>query len=304
MKLEIAAILTCFNRKEKTICCLRKLYRSVSLVKESISLSVYLTDDGCTDGTADIVHLEFPDVNILKGTGSLYWAGGMRLAWNEALKKHWDYFLLLNDDTFVFDNIFVQFIKMKSYCDDLFPLGALIVGATCNKAMTQTTYGGNIYINHFFATSKRLDVNGKYQFCDFANTNIMFVPYRIVKKIGIFDSVFIHGIADYDYSIIARKNGFFICLSESYWGICENEHNDLYVNFSNKCFAERKKYLYSPVGLAFKDKLYFEKKHRLWRLPLIYISGYCKILLPDAYLFLNRIRAKISMWFVKITKLY
>ena len=63
--MNIAAILTCFNRKEKTLVCLRSLFSIIP------NIEVYLTDDGCTDGTFDIVnqlvktHQRSNDVRIL-----------------------------------------------------------------------------------------------------------------------------------------------------------------------------------------------------------------------------------------------
>lgn len=53
--IHIATILTCFNRKDKTLSCLRHLYDAqdyYNLKSENkINVSVYITDDGCTDNT-------------------------------------------------------------------------------------------------------------------------------------------------------------------------------------------------------------------------------------------------------------
>ena len=60
MNINIAVIITCFNRKAKTIECLKhllKAYNSYNYthIESPIKLTIYLTDDGCTDGTADAV---------------------------------------------------------------------------------------------------------------------------------------------------------------------------------------------------------------------------------------------------------
>ena len=113
MKSKIAVILTCHNRKEKTLTCLRQLY-SVSCMIEEIEMKVFLTDDASTDGTSDAIRQNFPenDICILQGSGVMYWAGGMRFAWKEALKERerWDFYLLLNDDTYVMGNLFLEFV--------------------------------------------------------------------------------------------------------------------------------------------------------------------------------------------------
>ena len=71
----IAALITCFNRKEKTILCLTNLFKQPLL--NNFELDVFLTDDGCTDGTAEAVGKMFPQVHIIKGDGNLFWNRGM-----------------------------------------------------------------------------------------------------------------------------------------------------------------------------------------------------------------------------------
>ena len=91
--MKIATLLTFFNRKDKTLSCLESLFKVCKLYNEkssseSIDLSVFLVDDGCTDGTADAIKEKFQDkpIHIIRGTGSLYWCRGMCLAWNSALQ--------------------------------------------------------------------------------------------------------------------------------------------------------------------------------------------------------------------------
>ena len=49
----IAVLLTVFNRREKTIECLKNLFAQD--IPAEYSIMVYLTDDGCTDGTPEAV---------------------------------------------------------------------------------------------------------------------------------------------------------------------------------------------------------------------------------------------------------
>ena len=44
----------------------------------------------------------FPNVNLVQGSGDLFWNQGMRLAWNTAIKvRDFDFYLWLNDDTII-----------------------------------------------------------------------------------------------------------------------------------------------------------------------------------------------------------
>ena len=54
--MKIAVLLTVFNRKEKTKRCLDSVQRTVQpYLGKGIELEVFLTDDGSTDGTGEML---------------------------------------------------------------------------------------------------------------------------------------------------------------------------------------------------------------------------------------------------------
>ena len=67
----IAVLMTVHNRRDKTLSCLDSLYSED--LPASITMDVYMTDDGCTDGTSDAIHAAFPAVRIIHGDGTLFW---------------------------------------------------------------------------------------------------------------------------------------------------------------------------------------------------------------------------------------
>ena len=81
---EIAILMTCHDRVATTVACLRRLFAAVEQL-EGWACKVFLVDDGSTDGTGDRVRVEFPDVRVIDGDGTLYWAKGMRKAWEAAV---------------------------------------------------------------------------------------------------------------------------------------------------------------------------------------------------------------------------
>ena len=95
-KTQLAVLITCYNRRQSTLSCLEALYNQSV---EDVKLDVYLVDDGCTDGTGEAVRSRFPEVRVVAGDGNLYWCGGMRVAFSEAMKGDYDYYFWLNDDT-------------------------------------------------------------------------------------------------------------------------------------------------------------------------------------------------------------
>jgi GT2 family glycosyltransferase len=288
--IKIAVLLTCFNRKEKTIACLKQLVIALNNVEETISLKIYLTDDGSTDGTGEAVKLEFPEVQVLKGNGNLFWAGGMRNSWSEALKDEFDMFFLLNDDTILYPNVFNQLIEAREKAVNTYQQDGIYLGATEDPINKKNTYGGAVLLNKLTLKYKHLNPNGNLQHVDLGNANIMFVSKNVVNQIGILSKDYIHGVADYDYTLRAVKKNIPVLLMPETCGSCINDHEDSYSKFSKKTFSERKKYLMHPLGLDFKSNFNLTKNHFSIRIPLVILGAGIKLFFANLYLKLSKAR--------------
>lgn len=292
--MKIAVLLTCFNRKEKTLSCLASLYQALDVYNENtsdkIELSVYLTDDGCTDGTSDAVRNNFADNNItiLQGNGNLYWSGGMIFAWKEALKKHddWDFYLLLNDDTDLLDNLFEELLNTHKYCLNKYNKAGIYSGITTSKTdHTKMTYGGSVWKIKFLGIPNRLDPIGKPQMCDFTNANILLVSKDVVDKIGIFWNGYKHGCSDYDYSIHVRKAGFPVLLTAKYCGRCDNDHykkKEFEQMILSMSLQERKSFFNNPIH-SNNDYLTYIRRNIPIRYPMVYLGRLLNVYAPKLY---------------------
>ncbi len=302
--MNIAVILTCHNRKEKTVKCLQHLFKavahfnSINLNKtDFVSLKVFLTDDGCTDGTAVAVKdiCGNYEAYIIQGNGNCYWAGGMLLAWREALqtKESWDYYLLLNDDTYMLLDCFSQLVDSREYCMKNFGKEGVYSGITHDVYDEKlTTYGGSVWTNYFLGHQRLLNPIGRPQQCDMANSNIMFVHSSVVEKIGIFWDGFEHGAADYDYSMTAVSRGIPVLVTSAYCGVCEYDHYDHKKEkekLRGMSLSQRKKYYNNPLH-SYRDKLRVVRRHTPFRYPIAWFGCWIKIYLPKFYCFLSDIK--------------
>lgn len=285
----VAVLLTCHNRKNKTISCLYNLFDAYKTARNYFDISVYLTDDGSVDGTDEEIKKLFPEVKILKGSGNMFWAGGMRNSWKEALKCNYDAYLLLNDDTNVSYNLFEELKICHEYSIIKYNSSGIYIGST-HDGENNFTYGGSVVTSKFLNTYRRLVPNGKIEECDLGNGNIMLVTKDVVKKIGIFSEDYTHAIADYDYTLTAIKNNIPVLVTANYCGVCSNDNQFHYNKFNKLSFKDRKEYLYHPTGLAFSDQVKFMKKFYPYRLPLIYIGAFVKLFFPNLYFEINKIR--------------
>jgi GT2 family glycosyltransferase len=286
---KIAVLLTCYNRKAKTIACLSSLYNCI--IPDGYSFTVYLVDDGSTDGTANAIRVNFPDINIFFGNGNLFWAGGMRYAWREAMQHPYAAYLLLNDDVELKEDVFKNLIDAHQFAMAQFNKGGIYVSSTIEKTTGSLTYGGSVIKKGFFR-NKIIAVNPaeKPIPCQVANANILFVSANVVAKLGIFDAGFIHSIADYDYTLTAYENNFPLLVCPGVGGYCENDHDKNWLS-SNSSLKERIKYLYSPKGLAFTEYMYYIYKHFPLSLPYLFVMQWLKTLFPTIW---DKLKAKTT----------
>src|SRR4051812_20447515 len=98
-KVRLAIVSPVHNRRELTLQCLRSLSR---IDRDGLDVRITIVDDGCTDGTGDAVREGFPEVNLVQGTGDLFYSAGTNLGLVAALKHKPDYVLCINDDS-IFD---------------------------------------------------------------------------------------------------------------------------------------------------------------------------------------------------------
>ena len=281
--LKFAVLLTCFNRKDKTEASLKSIYSAFENVKDRFQMDIFLTDDGSTDGTGKMVSEKYPKIHILKGTGTLYWAGGMRNSWNKALEGNYDAYLLLNDDTDVEKDIFKKIIETETFCKEQNGISGVYVGATIDSKTNELTYGGSNYTNRLLGTAKRLPVIDAPQSCELGNANIMWVPKNVVDKVGILGKGYIHGMADYDYTMMAVKNNLPVYVIPGISGKCSNDHGNIYERFMKLTFRKRIQFLYSPIGLDFNSQIYHMKRHFPLRLPIFVLTGWLKVAFPKLY---------------------
>jgi len=230
MTINIAVLMTCHNRITKTKKCLEK----ISLLKKvhKIRLNIYLVDDGSRDGTGVYIKKKFPKIKLLKGNGNLFWAGGMRIAWNKAKKKQYDYYLWLNDDVFLYNDFLgscfkdIQVVKKQEQKKKFI----ISYPTFCNIYKRQSTGGKNLIENFFTYKFISVKKSKKLIKSDSFNGNCVLISNEAFKNVGNLDKNFSHRFADFDYGLMAKKKGITNYLSNKYSGICNIDINKIYKN--------------------------------------------------------------------------
>jgi GT2 family glycosyltransferase len=235
---QIAVLITCHNRRENTLLCLKKLL-SQHGVDTDYKVSVYLVDDGSSDETGLAVQEAFPRVNVIAGNGDLYWNRGMHTAWKQAEKTKYDFFLWLNDDTYLFEETVQELLKSAALTNNQ----AIICGNTCSiDNHDRITYGGI----HF--KQGLLKPNGRLQKCDYFQGNCVLIPHAVYEKVGKLDPFFHHAIGDLDYGLRAKSQKVDAYIAPRIAGTCETHETLPKWCLDTVPFIDRLKNLYSPLG--------------------------------------------------------
>ncbi len=253
----IAVLMTCHNRKEKTLVALKDLHSQRNF-EFGYSLSVYLVDDGSNDGTSSAVKAKYPNVNVLKGNGNLYWNRGMYTAWQFASSGNYDFYLWLNDDTNLFPDAVAELLSAAITTDS----NAIICGSIESPSIKgEMTYGGG----------NKLGSRGKYipnyptgiiSRCDIINGNCVLVPHSVFVNVGNLDWTFVHAMGDNDYSLRAKKKGIYSYSTGNFVATCEK--HDTLPKWQQKQIPLKKrlKNMYSPLGYSPPYEFFiFESRH-------------------------------------------
>ena len=267
----IAVLLTVHNRKEKTLECLSYLYQQK--IPEGYNLDVYLTNDGCTDGTPEAVKQHYPFVNIINGDGNLYWNRGMYKAWGSASStQNYDYYFWLNDDTTLKENALSILISSSELKND----ESIIVGTTVStKDSKRITYGGRTKSAGLLMPSKELIL------CELFNGNIVLIPNFVFKIVGTNDSIFRHALGDFDYGLRAGKLGVKSYVAPEILGACD-EHESLSIWCNPKQpFNKRWKAFRQPTGHNPEEFFIFEKRHKGLSVAVFhYFTNHLRVMFP------------------------
>lgn len=216
----LAVLITSHNRKPLTLRCLRALISQE--LPPGMQAEIYLLDDGSQDGTSQAVAHEFPAVRILRGSGNLFWCRGMRKAWRVAALEDPDFFLLLNDDTFLKPKALKTLLATWSHPHPWpeSPQTEKIVVGTCQDPQTrQRSYGGQIRPGLHPGRLIPVIPTTEPSPCDTFEANLVLIPRGVTRTLGMFDD-FAHAMADTDYGFRAKRAGFSLLVAPGYLAEC------------------------------------------------------------------------------------
>jgi GT2 family glycosyltransferase len=253
--MRIAVLMTCFNRKQYTLGCLKTIIKDIP---ENIKLTIYLVNDGCTDGTPEAVREQFPQVRIIDSDGTLFWNRGMHCAFKTALKESFDFYIWINDDVVFYPNVVSKLVK--SY-ESVQIEDSIIVGYTLDTFEKEITYSAFRRKKGFLPmTMERVQPGKELVEADTFHGNCVLIPACVVKKIGLNDPYYHHGFGDGDYGLTATSKGCKVYLTNYPVGVCDKNDANWSITRDKMKLSERYKKFNSVKQRPVKEWKYYTRK--------------------------------------------
>ena len=269
--LKVLGLMTCFNRKEKTVRALNNLIKG----NPGIEFSFIVVDDASTDGTAEALE-QMNNMTLISGNGGLFYSGGMRLAIAEAKKmlNSFDYCLLFNDDVDFEVSAIEKLCSKDSSC--------IWIGPTSDEK-GGLSYGGVIKISCWRPKTKIIMADRpEGALCDTFNANCVLIPWGIFEKLDNIDEVYTHSMGDFDYGFSAKRKGVVIRVADTFVGVCPDNPVKSNGNWRNTELSRKRRLQLkeSPKGLPFKEYFHYLNKNYNFFTAVVYsLIPYVRILI-------------------------
>lgn len=211
--LKIEIVTPVYNRRELTLQFLRSLRR---INRDGLDVHIIVVDDGSTDGTSEAVAKDFPEVQIVKGDGNLWYTGGTNLGIKTALENNADYILCVNNDSIFEENCLKNMVE----CAEKHPrsvVGALLLLWNEPHRVFQvspewkTSLGG---WRHWYQQTVWSVPQKPWQ-VDIIVGNCVLYPAKVIREVGLMNEKKFAQYGDAEYTPRMRRNGWKLLIEPS-----------------------------------------------------------------------------------------
>jgi GT2 family glycosyltransferase len=255
--MKVAVLITTHNNVETCLKALLSLDAALEFC--GFQATVFLANSGTSSilGKGDFENLQ---VEEIRTSSDVYWAAGMRIAWEliERKRVKHDLVLWLNDDTMLFQD---SLYRLSAALAGSGP-GKIAVGST-RSSEGRLTYGGYRQKHAFLPLHLEvIEPMNANQVCDAFNGNVVLMGIELIRSLGGFPRGYSHLRADYDFSFSAKRRGYVNVLISGYVAECEANHNYVtYKSMAGTKLGERFKKLQDPKLGPFYEHVRFSLRN-------------------------------------------
>jgi GT2 family glycosyltransferase len=208
----IYIVIPVFNRWTYTEKCLRSL--QTQTYKD---FKIVVVDHGSTDKTSDSIKRDFPNVIVLNGDESMWWAAATNVGVKYAQQNNADYVLTLNNDLIVQSDYLVHLYDVAKK-DPNSIVGSVSVDI---NEQSKVIYAGTKWNKWTAKYRSTIDFSKFKEIQTIIVTDLLpgrgtLIPVKAFDDLGLFDDAqFPHYAADEEFSLRCRKEGYELIISKN-----------------------------------------------------------------------------------------
>ena len=206
MSSRVAVIILNWNNRQITSDCIRSV-----LAMDGSDIAILVVDNGSTDGSAEILRQEFPEITVLPQGRNLGFAAGSNVGMRLALANDAEYVLLLNNDTIVGPDLIREMLSAMQHDARIAAVCPKIYFADRPELLWYAGADFSLWTGTGKHRGWKEVDRGQYdqqQEITQATGCAMLVRCNVLREVGLLDEQFWAYAEDLDWSVRFLKRGY------------------------------------------------------------------------------------------------
>ena len=199
-KMDLAVIILNWNAADDTLRCINQVK-----AWQRLCPTTWVVDNASEDGSAEIIAQACPDVQLIRNSVNLGYAGGNNQALVKALAQSDAPLLLLNNDAVIDEDNVMKLLEILSVQPQIGFVGPLLFD-TRQKDHLLTAGGQNIIL-HLSSHINQADTAETVKIVDYVPGTVMLGRAEAYRRIGLLDAAYFFSGELPDLAERARRQG-------------------------------------------------------------------------------------------------